>query len=363
MASCSCCGRSLTDAQFLIIDNTIYKSCPECSKQVGEHVFYKCPEAFGTTPKRITQQNPMGLQSYCGPCRSNKTGPHNDCIKCSAIKEKNGYIINEIRFLPMSNSIFSTYETAKEFLLNTLPDRDCVYYFKTKKMNCPENTLVLFQYGGQLIGSAVYLETIPFEEPLEYDKDDFYNGYYQFAENTINVFKTPLTKDDILSIDPDFTRFGMAPLIKPVGFLPAIFNLVINRKGFTKANKAGYLPEEITFADSKKLIEGAKKQITVNAYERNTEARNACINHYRKKNNGSLKCEICGFDFGNVYGHEFKDKIHIHHLVEISTIGEEYEVDPINDLLPICPNCHMIVHSRKPAYTPDEIRVMLNKRN
>ena len=74
-----------------------------------------------------------------------------------------------------------------------------------------------------------------------------------------------------------------------------------------------------------------------------------------------MKCEICGFDFASVYGKEFSDKIHIHHVVEIATIGEEYEVDAVKDLLPVCPNCHMIAHSRKPAYTPDEIRKMINK--
>lgn len=363
MASCSCCGRSLTDAQFLLVDNTVYKSCPECSKQAGEHVFYKCPESFGTTPKRSTQQNPMGLQSHCAPCRSKRKGPHNNALLCSNVKKDVGYIINEIRFLPMSSSIFSTYEDAKEFLLNTLPDRGCIYYFKTKKMKCPENTLVLFQYDGQLIGSAVYLETITFDEPVEYGEDDFYNGYYQFAENTITLFETPLTKDDVFTVDSSFNGFGMAPLIKPVGLLPAIFELISNEKGFVKSNRKEVLPEEIELSVAKNLREGAKKQITVNAYERNVVARNTCINHYRKKNNGRLRCEICGFDFGLVYGSEFADKIHIHHLVEISTIGEEYEVDPIKDLLPVCPNCHMIVHSRKQAYAPDEIRDMLNREN
>lgn len=109
--------------------------------------------------------------------------------------------------------------------------------------------------------------------------------------------------------------------------------------------------------------EGKRKAVLVNFYERNPYAKRMCIKHYKNLNGGQLKCEICGFDFSAVYGEEFSDKIHIHHLIEISTIGEEYEVDPIHDLLPICPNCHMIVHSKKPAYTPDEIRAMIKKEN
>ncbi len=362
MASCECCGKPITDAQFLLINNMVYKSCPDCSKQSGQHVFYSCPDSFGTTPKRSTQQNPMGLQSHCSPCRSNKKGPHRNALLCNNAKENDGYVINEIRFLPMSNSIFETYEDAKSFLLHTMPIRGYTYYFKSKKMNCEENTFVLFQYEGQLIGYAVYLKTILLENPIEFREGDVYNGYYQFAANTVTVLKTPLTKDDISSIDSTFNGFGMAPLKKPVGLLPAIFSLINGGSGFIKANIKESLPEEIEPDEAKSLKEGAKKQITVNAYERNPVARNACINYYKKKNNGILKCEICGFDFASVYGSEFSEKMHIHHLVEIATIGEEYEIDAIKDLLPVCPNCHMIAHSRKPAYSPEEIKAMINKK-
>ena len=79
------------------------------------------------------------------------------------------------------------------------------------------------------------------------------------------------------------------------------------------------------------------------------------------KNEARIKCEICDFDFGTVYGETFSDKIVVHHIKEISSIGKDYEVDPIKDLLPVCPNCHLIAHSKTPAYTPDEIRSMLGK--
>ena len=107
--------------------------------------------------------------------------------------------------------------------------------------------------------------------------------------------------------------------------------------------------------------EGSKKLVSVNAYERNPQARRACINYYLKKNDGRIKCEICGFDFGKNYGSEFEGKIHIHHLIEISSIGSEYKINPTTDLIPICPNCHLIAHSKKPAYSPDEIKAMIRR--
>ncbi|MDC9497701.1 MULTISPECIES: HNH endonuclease [unclassified Pseudoalteromonas] len=38
--------------------------------------------------------------------------------------------------------------------------------------------------------------------------------------------------------------------------------------------------------------------------------------------------------------------MHVHHIVPISDIGDEYQVDPIRDLRPVCPNCHAMLHRK-----------------
>lgn len=85
-------------------------------------------------------------------------------------------------------------------------------------------------------------------------------------------------------------------------------------------------------------IEGAVKSITVNAYERNPEARQKCIDHW------GPRCWVCEFDFGKVYGEIGKNYIHVHHLIPLAMRGAQYEVNPIHDLLPVCPNCHAMLH-------------------
>ena len=361
MSKCENCNRALMDSQILLYENKAYKSCPECSKHEGQHVYYPCPEHFGVTTKRVSENNPMGLQSYCAMCRSKSEGPYEGAIRCEeAIKS--GFIIEEIRFLPMSSKIFSTYEEVQFFISETMPARDGIYYFMDSKMNCQHDAFVLFQYGGKLVGYAVCVDTIVFSKPIKLADGNVYKGYYKFATESITLLENPIDSNEFAKIDPTFEGFVRAPIRKPAGLLPAIFQLINGEKGIkVKAPKAksSQLPEEIDFETYEKLKEGAKKQVTVNAYERNTKARNACINFYRKKNNGTVRCEICGFEFGKKYGVDFMEKINVHHVVEIATIGEEYEVDPINDLLPVCPNCHLIIHSRKPAYTPDEVREML----
>jgi len=106
--------------------------------------------------------------------------------------------------------------------------------------------------------------------------------------------------------------------------------------------------------DSPEYLEGKKKMVAVNIYERNITARKLCIEHY-----GAI-CYICKFDFGKNYGEERKGLIHVHHLKKISEINEEYAVDPINDLRPVCPNCHMVLHSKSGGYTIEEVKAMLN---
>jgi 5-methylcytosine-specific restriction protein A len=104
------------------------------------------------------------------------------------------------------------------------------------------------------------------------------------------------------------------------------------------------------------LLEGKQVKILVNKFERNREARSLYIQHY------GVSCQVCDFDFEESFGEIGKDFIHVHHLFELSTIAKEYEVDPISDLIPVCPNCHAMLHKRKPAYTVLELRHIIDER-
>lgn len=98
------------------------------------------------------------------------------------------------------------------------------------------------------------------------------------------------------------------------------------------------ITQELPHDEVTTLFEGAKKQITVNVYERNVRARRFCIDKY------GYKCCVCNFNFEKFYGEIGKEFIEVHHLKPLNEISEAYQVDPINDLRPICPNCHAMVH-------------------
>ena len=86
--------------------------------------------------------------------------------------------------------------------------------------------------------------------------------------------------------------------------------------------------------------EGTVYQITVNKYERSSIARSKCIEY-----NG-VRCFVCDMNFEEKYGSLGKDFIHIHHLVPLNQIGTDYIVDYKKDLIPVCPNCHAMLHRK-----------------
>jgi len=105
--------------------------------------------------------------------------------------------------------------------------------------------------------------------------------------------------------------------------------------------------------------EGAITQITVNKYERSSYNRKICLEKY------GHTCKACNFNFSDVYGEIGQDFIHVHHIVPASKIkSDNYNFDPIKDLIPLCPNCHAMAHKKLPdPYTLEELKEILKKNN
>ena len=113
--------------------------------------------------------------------------------------------------------------------------------------------------------------------------------------------------------------------------------------------------EELPIDNAVNFYEGIKRTIVVNAYERNTKAKQICKDYWKPL------CFVCGFDFEKFYGHLGKGFIHVHHLTPIHEIGEKYLVNPINDLRPVCPNCHSMLHKEKQTLTIEELKEIIRQ--
>lgn len=132
---------------------------------------------------------------------------------------------------------------------------------------------------------------------------------------------------------------------------PAVIEALEAAKPY--ASDAWHIQEE--FDNQQSLVEGASFLVRVNAFERNPVARQRCVEHH------GLDCAVCGFNFGRTYGSSAEGFIQVHHLRPLATIREKYVIAPIDDLRPVCANCHAIIHMRRPQYSVEEVRNMLRR--
>lgn len=144
--------------------------------------------------------------------------------------------------------------------------------------------------------------------------------------------------------DANFESFRSAyyEYCKEFDFEPSLGNddhLGTNRQIWVHSSRGtNAFPEEITDQTGKEIWEGAKKQILVNRFERSAAARAECIAAH-----GTI-CAACNIDFEHQFGEIGRNFIHVHHKTPLCEVDESYTIDPINDLVPLCPNCHSMIH-------------------
>lgn len=113
---------------------------------------------------------------------------------------------------------------------------------------------------------------------------------------------------------------------------------------------------EETASDIEKIAqrEGNVKEILSKRYERSRINREICLAHK------GYSCSVCGFNFLTTYGQLGKDFIEVHHTTPVSEMGDNYTIDIDRDLVPVCSNCHSMIHRKKPPLTVEELKAMIS---
>ena len=102
-------------------------------------------------------------------------------------------------------------------------------------------------------------------------------------------------------------------------------------------------------------VEGSVIEKTVRRRERSPRNRLLCLSIH------GHRCAACGFNPAGVYG-DAGGIMEVHHLEPLGLIELPRHYDPRTDLVPLCPNCHRAIHTRKPvAYTLEELREILRR--
>lgn len=96
--------------------------------------------------------------------------------------------------------------------------------------------------------------------------------------------------------------------------------------------------------------EGEAKEIRSKRYERSRVNREICLAHK------GYSCYVCGFNFLEKYGQLGKDYIEVHHTTPVSEMGDNYQIDIDRDLVPVCSNCHSMLHRKVPPYTIKQLK-------
>lgn len=109
-------------------------------------------------------------------------------------------------------------------------------------------------------------------------------------------------------------------------------------------------------AENTVRTEGTVSQVCVTHYERNPEDRKRALAKY------GYKCQVCGMDFEKVYGEIGRQYIEVHHMYPVCNMGENYQFDPLDPergLVPLCSNCHSMIHRGGITEDRDGLQVMV----
>lgn len=106
------------------------------------------------------------------------------------------------------------------------------------------------------------------------------------------------------------------------------------------------IDEERKYDESERFIR------TSEVNKRSSEARQKCLDKH------GYACKICGFDFEKTYGPLGKGFIEVHHIESVKTLAV---TDPEKDLIPVCSNCHSMLHRQRPQLTPNEVKASMKK--
>ena len=126
----------------------------------------------------------------------------------------------------------------------------------------------------------------------------------------------------------------------------------------THEEQAFFEPEaKYETAHTSNVLEGKKVVYYSTKYERNKSNRDEALRIH------GYNCAVCNINFKESYGQIGEGFIHIHHIKPLFTLDEEVLINPATDLVPVCPNCHAIIHRKKgEVLSVEDLKRIYNKK-
>ena len=205
-------------------------------------------------------------------------------------------------------------------------------------------------------------------------KKQYFSEYYQQLNNRNAQFKMLINNTIVDCSDPSSwetnwssfsIRITKSPIVETTDSFSKLefveewgtlaLGMILSLADIVEVYSADTVEENSEDWDYSSFEEGKKTYGITTRYEHNPHNRQLCL-----AANG-FRCKVCGIDFSEKYGPYGKGFIHVHHIIPVSTYGGPVKLNPTKDLIPICPNCHYMLHRHKKTLLPDELKQMLKK--
>lgn len=185
-------------------------------------------------------------------------------------------------------------------------------FFRTPKLSSGDKLYITLKYDGQDYKAYIKIDKTPSQRVRIFWFADLGNKFTKLY---------PQYKDKNFNNYPPLKFERITPIYYNISFADSI--------------------DESSFNDFDYISrEGKKNRIQSIRYERNAQLRQQALNIH------GYTCVACGFNFLETYGEVGRNFIHIHHINPLSETGEQI-VNPRTDLMPVCPNCHYMIHRDK----------------
>ncbi|MGY0701802.1 HNH endonuclease [Bacillus subtilis] len=200
--------------------------------------------------------------------------------------------------------------------------------------------------GGYFYGSATVID-----EPKHDNGED--SRHNIFVPILINTFTNPIEYDENLKNEVKLNVRWAGKLQNST--YEVIIAKYLKKESLLESIKLD-VESELAQSDEIYFKEGSPKDFYGKRYERNPENRLLAIQKH------GLNCFVCGFNFEDVYGEHGKDFIEIHHIKPLSSFKKETLINPEKDMIPLCANCHRMIHrKRDKVLQVEELKKMIKR--
>lgn len=242
-----------------------------------------------------------------------------------------------------------------------------LYHFPSRYLKFLQPGTKVIYYKG-ILRDKIYRDTRLSEQPHYFgfavigkvypDTESPKNDYFATIENFVRFNKPVYIRDEqgqtIETIPPsretNYWRDGVREIDAN------IYDTIISRSDCSPRDIDRQLNDDQPDIFTTTYTEGVEKKTYTTTYERSPKLKEQALRIH------GYTCMACGFNFEKVYGEYGKGYIHVHHVKPVATSGVR-AVNPREDLVVLCANCHAMVHRKKnKVLSLEELKVLIQKK-